>query len=134
MFQGSHGAEVRNISSQYIKNEFSSKQDYTPEFPDAHLVTQRIFTSDDIQDASYVALRNINLGYSLPASSLTKMGIQRMRFYFSGQNLLYFMAKDYEGYNPEGIDQGRDSPLIYGYQRGPAPIYRTLSIVVNLDF
>jgi TonB-linked SusC/RagA family outer membrane protein len=134
MFQGSHGAEVRNISSQYIKNEFSSKQDYTADFPDAHLVRERIFTSDDIQDASYVALRNFNVGYSLPASSLSKLGIQRLRFYFSGQNLLYIMSKDYEGYNPEGIDQGRGNPLTYGYQRGPAPVYRTLSLGVNLDF
>lgn len=134
MFQGSHGAEVRNISSQYIKNEFSSNQDYAADFPDAHLVRERIFTSDDIQDASYVALRNFNVGYSLPANTLSKMGIQRLRFYFSGQNLMYIMAKNYEGYNPEGIDQGRGNPLTYGYQRGPAPVYRTLSLGVNLDF
>jgi len=134
MFQGSHGAEVRNISSQYIKNEFSSNQDYTSDFPDADLVTLRIFTSDDIQDASYVALRNLNIGYSLPAQLLSSTGIQRARFYVSGQNLMYLMASGYEGYNPEGIDQGLGNPLTYGYQRGPAPIYRSFSIGVNLDF
>jgi TonB-linked SusC/RagA family outer membrane protein len=134
MFQGSHGAEVRNIASQYIKNEFASSQDYVTGFQDAGLVRERIFTSDDIQDASYVALRNLNFGYSLPMSSLSKMGISKLRFYFSAQNLLYFMSSDYEGYNPEGIDQGRGNPLTYGYQRGPAPIHRTFSLGVNLDF
>lgn len=134
MFQGSHGAEVRNISSQYIKNEFAGSQDYITGFEDANLVRERIFTSDDIQDASYVALRNLNIGYSFPTNKLSKVGIQRLRVYFSGQNLIYIMADGYEGYNPEGIDQGRGNPLTYGYQRGPAPIFASYSIGVNLDF
>lgn len=132
MLQGSHGAEVRNISSQYINNEFSSNQDYTSNFPDADKVVQRIFTNDDIQDASYVALRNINLGYTLPKGLIP--GIRKLRVYVSAQNLLYFMANGYVGYNPEGIDQGLGNPLTYGYQRGPAPIYRTYSIGLNVDF
>lgn len=134
MFQGSHGAEIRNISSQYIKNEFSGNQDYVTGFEDADLVQERIFTSDDIQDASYVALRNLNFGYSLTNKTLEKIGIARARVYFAGQNLIYLMADDYEGYNPEGIDQGRGNPLTYGYQRGPAPIYRSYSIGINADF
>ena len=134
MMQGSHGAEVRNISSQYIKNEFSGNQDFTTEFPDANLVKQRIFTSGDIQDASFISLRNLNIGYNVPTSTLKQLGVQRLRMYASAQNLLYIMAEGYEGYNPEGIDQGRGNPLTYGYQRGPAPIYRTFSLGVNLDF
>ena len=129
MFQGSQGAEVRNISSQYIKNEFSSKQDYTSDFPDKGFVQQRIFTNDDIQDASYIALRNINLGYTL---SNTINGIKKLRVYVGAQNLLYIMADGYEGWNPEGIDQGLGNPLTWGYQRGPAPIYRTVSFGLNL--
>ncbi|OJJ16853.1 SusC/RagA family TonB-linked outer membrane protein [marine bacterium AO1-C] len=132
MLQGSHGAEVRNISSQYINNEFSSNQDYTSNFPDADKVVQRIFTNDDIQDASYVALRNINLGYTLPKGLIP--GVRSLRVYLSAQNLLYMMANGYVGYNPEGIDQGLGNPLTYGYQRGPAPIYRTYSIGLNVNF
>ncbi|MBB4079570.1 TonB-linked SusC/RagA family outer membrane protein [Lewinella aquimaris] len=134
MFQGSHGAEVRNISSQYINNEFSSNQDYTSEFPDAGQVVERIFTTDDIQDASYVALRNLNIGFTLPSGILDRVGIRKLRVYAGAQNLLYIMSDDYVGYNPEGIDQGLDSPLTYGYQRGPAPIYRTVSAGLNLSF
>ncbi|MEL6699541.1 MAG: TonB-dependent receptor [Bacteroidota bacterium] len=134
MFQGSQGAEVRNISSQYIKNEFSGSQDYTSDFPDKGLVQQRIFTNDDIQDASYIALRNVNLGYTFGPKLLDKVKIQQLRVYLSAQNLLYQMAEGYEGWNPEGIDQGRGNPLTYGYQRGPAPIYRTFSGGINLGF
>jgi TonB-linked SusC/RagA family outer membrane protein len=133
MFQGSHGAEVRNISSQYINNEFSSNQDSDTDLPNADQTVQRIFTNDDIQDASYVALRNLNLGYTLPKSLMSKAGIRKLRVYVSTQNLFYIMSEGYTGYNPEGIDQGLDSPLTYGYQRGPAPIYRTVSFGLNIS-
>jgi TonB-linked SusC/RagA family outer membrane protein len=131
MLQGTVGAEIRNISSQYIRNEFSSSQDYNSNFTDADKVVQRIFTNDDIQDASYIALRSVNLGYTLPKNLIP--GIRNLRVYVSAQNLLYFMANGYVGYNPEGIDQGLGNPLTFGYQRGPAPIYRTYSIGLNVD-
>ncbi|MEL6804366.1 MAG: hypothetical protein AAFO91_11375 [Bacteroidota bacterium] len=134
MFQGSQGAEIRNISSQYIKQEFSSNQDYSTEFADGDKVVQRIFTNDDIQDASYLSLRNLNLGYTLPKSVSNRLKIQKLRVYLGAQNLLYVMAEGYEGFNPEGIDQGLGNPLTYGYQRGPAPIFRTLSAGINLSF
>lgn len=133
MFQGSQGAEVRNISSQYINNEFSSSQDYVTGFEDADLVVERIFTSDDIQDADYFALRNLNLGYTFKKAVMSKIGMRGLRVYVGGQNLFYRMAKNYEGYNPEGIDQGLGNPLTYGYQRGPAPIYRTVSLGLNVN-
>ena len=132
MFQGSQGAEVRNISSQYIKNEFAGNQDYVAGFVDADKVVQRIFTSDDIQDADYFALRNLNIGYTFNRAAMSKIGLGGLRVYAGGQNLFYKMADNYEGYNPEGIDQGLGNPLTYGYQRGPAPIFRTISIGVNV--
>ena len=138
MFQGSHGAEVRNISSQYIKQEFSGNQDYITDDTDAGYLTdpenvqQRIFTSDDIQDASYVSLRNLNLGYSFDRTLLGKAKIQKLRVFVGAQNLLYIMSEGYEGYNPEGVNT--TTPLTYGYQRGVAPIYRTVSAGLNLTF
>lgn len=134
MFQGSHGAEIRNIDSQYYRNEFSTNQDYTSNFPDADLVQQRIFTDEDIQDASYIALRNLNFGYSIPKSVLEKLYVQKIRIYFAAQNLLYLMAKDYESYNPEGINEGQNNPLTYGYQRGASPIFKTVSMGFNIEF
>ncbi len=134
MFQGSHGAQVRNIDSQYILNEFSSKQDFTSDFPDADLVRQRIFTDEDIQDAEYIALRNINLGYTFPSDFSNTIGISRLRVYIGGQNLVYIFGDNYEGYNPEGIKGGENNPLTFGYQRGAAPINRTYSFGVNLEF
>jgi len=134
MLQGTQGAQIRNISSQYIKQEFSGNQDYNSDFTDGDLVQQRIFTNDDIQDADYFALRNINLGYQLNDKILEKLHLRKTRIYVAAQNLLYLMSDGYEGYNPEGVDQGLGNPLTWGYQRGPAPIYRTFSVGVNLEF
>ncbi|WP_289661913.1 SusC/RagA family TonB-linked outer membrane protein [Flavobacterium panacagri] len=140
MFQGSHGAKVRNIDSQYIKNEFGNNAGTVPSFPDTGLVRERIYTNLDIQDASYIALRNINLGYSFSKDNLKNFGISRLRLYTAAQNLLYIMAKNYEGYNPEGIlpttgaGSLPSSPITYGYQKGAAPIYKTVSIGLNVEF
>ncbi|MBB6459705.1 SusC/RagA family TonB-linked outer membrane protein [Flammeovirga kamogawensis] len=140
MFQGSHGAKVRNMDPQYVNNQFSSNQDYITDetnpnfFKDSDKVVQRIFTDDIVMDASYITLRNLNIGYTLPKSWISKVGIKSARVYASGQNLIYIMGSDYRGYNPEGVNQGLDSPLTYGYQRGAAPIYRSYSAGINLQF
>lgn len=134
MFQGSHGAEIRNIDSQYYRNEFRPEQDYNALFPDADQVQQRIFTDEDVQDASYVALRNLNIGYSLPRPVLDKLSVHKIRLYMAAQNLLYLMSKDYESFNPEGINEGQDNPLTYGYQRGAYPIFKTISLGLNFEF
>ncbi|MEL7146095.1 MAG: SusC/RagA family TonB-linked outer membrane protein, partial [Bacteroidota bacterium] len=133
MFQGSHGAEVRNMGDQYLFNHFNSSQDFDPTItPDQEFIQQKIFTSDIIQDASYVALRNVNLGYNLPAKILGNSPIKKARVYFSGQNLLYIMGDDYTGFNPEAIE--RTSAINHGYQRGGGPIARKFVLGVNMDF
>ncbi|WP_308993334.1 TonB-dependent receptor [Mariniflexile litorale] len=133
MFQGSHGAEVRNMGDQYIFNHFNSSQDFNPSTtPDQQFIKEKIFTDDIIQDASYIALRNVNIGYEFPKDMISKYGISGLRIYASGQNLMYKTADDYTGFNPESID--RTSPTSYGYQRGGSPIYSTISLGLNLDF
>ena len=47
-----------------------------------------------VQDASYVKLRNAQLGYTLPASITGRLNVERMRIYLSGQNLLTFSNQD----------------------------------------
>ena len=51
------------------------------------------------QDASYVRLQNITIGYTLPKTWLAKVHLSNVRFYFTGQNLL--TLTDYESYSPE---------------------------------
>lgn len=68
-----------------------------------------------VEDASYLRLKNIELGYTLPKSFA---GINSLRVYVSGQNLLTFT--DYTGLDPEStslIDKGtypQSSAVIFG--------------------
>ncbi len=105
MFQGSHGAEIRNMGDQYLFNHFNSSQDYNTETtPDQDFIKEKIFTNDIVQDASYITLRNITLGYNFDPNILSKTNVfTKARVYVTGQNLLYVTADDYTGYNPESI-------------------------------
>ncbi len=133
MFQGSHGAEVRNMGDQYLFNQFNSGQDYLTDItPDQEFIKQKIFTNSIIQDASYVALRNITLGFDLGSILSNTDAISRARVYISGQNLLYSTAEGYTGFNPESINT--TSATTYGYQRAGSPIQKTVSFGLNLEF
>ncbi|MGJ8743464.1 SusC/RagA family TonB-linked outer membrane protein [Polaribacter sp.] len=135
MFQGSHGAEVRNIGDHYLfthnsnktLNDAAAAAGYETDF-----LVDKYFTNSMIQDASYIALRNVNIGFNLPEDVLKKLNVSKLRVYASGQNLMYFVADDYTGWNPEALD--KTSPTQYGYQRGGSPIYSTISLGINLDF
>lgn len=133
MFQGSHGAEVRNMGDQYILNHFNSSQDFDiATTPNQGFIKEKIFTDDIIQDASYIALRNVTIGYNLRSEILERIKLSNLRFYVSGQNLMYLTADDYTGFNPESINN--TSATTYGYQRAGSPVFSTVSIGVNLGF
>ncbi|MFL9482223.1 SusC/RagA family TonB-linked outer membrane protein [Chitinophagaceae bacterium LWZ2-11] len=58
------------------------------------------FSSQQIEDASFLRLRNVTLAYSMPRSVLNKWKvISNMRFYVMGQNLLLWTK--WRGYDPE---------------------------------
>tara|TARA_R110002049_G_scaffold1537_3_gene11850 strand:- start:6608 stop:9835 length:3228 start_codon:yes stop_codon:yes gene_type:complete len=135
--QGSHGGEVRvaDLDQLYFASESAVNE--IASFPDRDLTVHRRFTDDHIQDASFVALRNITLGYTLPESLTSKINVQNIRLYFSGENLLFFTAKGYEGFNPEAAGQtseNANTALTAGYQRGDGPVARTISMGINFQF
>lgn len=131
MFQGSHGAEVRNIADHYL---FSNNNNRTvlETATNQEFLVDKYFTNSIVQDASYIALRNINIGYSFSQDVLDNLGISGLNVYAAGQNLMYLTATNYTGWNPEALD--KTSPTQYGYQRGGSPIYSTISLGLNLDF
>jgi len=131
--QGSHGAKVRNLDPQYIENQFSSNMDYVSTFPDKAMVREKIYTDYCVQDASYVSMRSVNLGYTLPKEIAKRMGMENLRLYVSGQNLMYLMSKGYTSFNPEGVTDFT-SPLRAGYQVGAAPVAKAVTVGINLEF
>lgn len=53
-----------------------------------------------LQNASYIRLKNISVGYNFPASIIEKIGVSKLKVYLSGENLL--TLTDLEGIDPEG--------------------------------
>ena len=91
------------------------------------------FSSRFIQDASYLSINNITLGYTLPLSD--NSFFKQVRFYSSVQRA--FVFTDYTGANPEvsGNSNGQGaSALALGYDWSSYPVPRTFTVGLNLNF
>jgi hypothetical protein len=89
-----------------------------------------------MQDASYLCLRNLTVGYTLPAKAIRKLHLSSLRFYATADNLLYIWSGDYKGINPESrMTSGNySSAMISGYQRGGFPLTSTISFGLDMNF
>ena len=80
-----------------------------------------------IQDGSYLRLKNITLGYTLPRNLTKKINISRLRLYVRAENL--FTWTKYWGFDPE-IGSGSTS---LGVDYGVYPQARTFTVGLNLS-
>lgn len=77
-----------------------------------------------LQDGSYLRIKNVTLGYSLPKGLLDKIHLRQARFYVSGQNLL--TMTNYTGVDPEVGANGIDLNVY--------PVTKTISFGTNIIF
>lgn len=94
------------------------KQDYwTPENPTGTWPRPRVgndapnMSAIGLQDASYIRLQNISLGYRLPDDYIKKLGLSNFRLYVTGSNV--FTITDYESYSPEKSASDYPEPVSY---------------------
>ncbi|MRX48431.1 SusC/RagA family TonB-linked outer membrane protein [Pedobacter puniceum] len=79
------------------------------------------------EDASFLRLRSLTLGYTLPKTLTARAKIDQLRFYVTGNNLLLFTK--YTGADPESnLGTGN----IQGYDYGTPPQPRTVQFGLNL--
>ena len=140
-FQGSHGAETYNIDPLYYGSQWGGRLDYARLDPNGDGIADhngqyyernRNQTDAMIQDASFIALRNMTIGYTLDSEVANKIGFNSIRFYGAATNLLYIMGSNYTSYNPEGVNT--TNPTIYGAQVGASPVVRSFTIGLNVNF
>ncbi|WP_288205698.1 TonB-dependent receptor [uncultured Parabacteroides sp.] len=81
-----------------------------------------------VEDGSYIRLKNLTFGYTLPKSITSKWGISNLRFYLSGQNL--FTITGYSGYDPEVSSRTGNYNL--GFDGGSYPSVRSYTFGLNL--
>jgi TonB-dependent starch-binding outer membrane protein SusC len=86
-------------------------------------------------DASYIRLRNINLGYNFPPSLLEKVHISSAKLFVTGNNLLTITK--YKGWDPEVIRYGfssGESNIAFDAPYLPTPQAKTIVIGINIGF
>ncbi|MBN7816957.1 SusC/RagA family TonB-linked outer membrane protein [Algoriphagus pacificus] len=102
---------------------------WTPENPSETLpriggVNNSVTSTFYIQDMSYLRLRNIELGYTIPSTISKKVLIQKARIFVSGQNLLTFTKV--ENFDPERQRGGNTDQT--------TPLYKVISAGINIKF
>lgn len=147
LFQWSYGADLLNGNKAKFDvangnfNGFAALKDmWTPYNTSTDVATTRylnIFGStpqgnqvDDrfVEDGSYLKLKSLTLGYTLPASFAKKMHLNRLRIYVSGNNL-YTWTK-YSGYDPD-VSVGKYGALTPGVDYSAYPA--SASFMAGLD-
>jgi hypothetical protein len=88
------------------------------------------YASRYVEDGSYLRLKTVSLGYSLPASTLKKMKMKSFRAYMSAQNLITWTK--YSGFDPEVNNY--PSALTGGFDYSSYPRARTVTMGINLSF
>jgi len=150
--QGSFGAKMFNVESQYyegntlgamrrsrVENQWWSEAEpgdgMTPALSLNKLFQYNTNTDYYLENASFVSLRSINLGYNFPQLA-TKLKMSNLKLYGSINNLILVKAKGNASYNPEGTTQGEVSGInsTPGMNLGSEPLNRTFVLGLNLGF
>ncbi len=111
------------------ENTWSVQNGYLEENRDAYLprlAGNKNITAQSkyVQNAAYIRLKNIQVGYTLPQKITRKFGVEQLRVYFSGENL-WTGTKLRKQFDPETIGSWKGN----GY-----PLCRTLSCGVSVSF
>lgn len=82
-----------------------------------------------VEDASFLRIQNVQLGYTLPQAFTKRFGVESLRFYGAVSNLYTFT--NYTGYDPAA---STGTPIGGGIDYGFYPAARTFSFGLNLNF
>lgn len=85
-----------------------------------------------VEDASFLRLNNVTIGYTLPAAWTKKCFMQKVRFYVTGYNLLVFTK--YSGSDPEVDTSSKKNAMTPGIDYASYPKSRTFVGGVNVTF
>lgn len=119
------------VYAQPWTNVTKGNMDYwTPENPDAFFPRRKAYTAERnyrelgacqtkyLQNAAYMRLKNLTVGYTLPKQLTEKANISRLRVFFSGENLCEISGlHDYYKVDPEGLG-GQMYPFQRSYSFG----------------
>ena len=130
------GVGSENVNQVYYQNHWtptnpSNRYARAVGTPGDNSSINNVPSSVWIEDGSFIKLKNLAIGYSLPASLLNRFSISRIRVYVSSQNL--FVITKYSGLDPEiGIQGGNATQN--GVDNGTYPSSRYFTFGLNVTF
>lgn len=144
--QWSVGNDVLNANKLMFESGFNKKKDlnqfasyegrWTSENPNSDIprisnsASNNVISSRIVEDGSFLRIKNITLGYNIPAFLLKKVGIDKARVYVAAQNLYTFT--NYSGYDPEVSI--KNTALHPGLDFSAYPRARTFNFGLNIGF
>jgi TonB-linked SusC/RagA family outer membrane protein len=142
-FQGAYGGKIFNALNQQLEistlgtNAAATLNDrWTPtnpsnEIPRASSSPLGIVSERYVEDASFLRLKLITLGYTLPKSVSKKLGTKSVKIYVSAENLITWTK--YTGYDPE-VSSYEQNNLYPGIDFGSYPNSKTFISGLNVTF
>lgn len=147
--QGVEGREILNLTDRHMKNGEANFNSYavennrwiSPQQPGNGEVPRADRNSAlhgnnnrpssfQVEDGSYIRIKNVTLGYNLPTTWLRGVA-KKIRVYAQGTNL--FIFTDYSGFNPE-VNLQAGSSLTPGQDYGAYPLSRTITAGIDIAF
>ncbi|MEO6000326.1 MAG: TonB-dependent receptor, partial [Chitinophagaceae bacterium] len=133
-FQAPGFVGVQNVGYEYFKNHWTPSNPsnrYTRFTYNDDVIASNVPSSQYVEDGSYLRLKNLQIGYTIPAHPMGSISIPKIRVYASGQNL--FTITKYSGLDPEiGLSNG--SATASGIDAGSYPLSRYYTIGLNVIF
>lgn len=123
------GYDTRNILQDIYDNAWRPYRDSNI-WPDYTIDSYKSVASNMVvEDGSYLKIKDFTIGYTIPSSWLSKVGISNARIYLTGQNLYTFT--NFKWYDPEVAS---NNPIMGGFYRFTYPSSRTFIAGVSLSF
>ena len=144
MIQFNYGNDIFNATRMYATqsrrgrlNMLSEVADrWTPTNASNKVPSTNGYVTNDIysrfiEDGSFLRLKNITLGYSIPKKLISKAHISNLRAYVSAQNLHVFTG--YSGFDPE-VNSGGNNPMTPGLDWGAYPQSKIFTVGLEIKF
>jgi TonB-linked SusC/RagA family outer membrane protein len=144
-FQAPGFVGIQNVSLDYYENHWSPANPsnrYARVNYNDDVSANNVASSVYVENGSYLRLRNVTLGYTLPPAVAKKLTLSRVRIYLAAQNL--FTITKYSGLDPEiGQPTGTDpnnnnssanNPTASGVDVGTYPSSRFYTFGLNVTF
>ena len=126
------GEDINNNQSREALKRWKKEGDFAsiPKYEFGNTDNNR-FSSRFVEDASYLRLKNVTVGYTIPQQVLSKLRLRNLRVYASGTNI--WTLTNYSGADPE-VNSLDGSTTAQGLDLYTFPQVRTILVGLNLGF